>query len=36
VNGFHPILTRGNRMDYRNRGVKDSAGFNTKERLNDR
>ena len=31
MNGFHPILTRGNRMGYRNWGVKDSAGFNTKE-----
>lgn len=27
VGGFHPILTRGHRMDYRNRGVKDSAGY---------
>ena len=27
VGGFHPILTRGNRVGYRNRGVKDSAGF---------
>ena len=29
VGGFHPILTRGNRVGYRNQGVKDSAGFLT-------
>jgi hypothetical protein len=27
VGGFHPILTRGNRVGYRNWGVKSSAGF---------
>jgi hypothetical protein len=27
VGGFHPILTRDNRMDYRIRGVKGFAGF---------
>jgi hypothetical protein len=27
VNGFHPIQTMGNRMGYRNRGVKGSAGY---------
>jgi len=29
VGGFHPIQTMGHRMGYRNRGVNDSAGYNT-------